>query len=527
MFQGVCRDIRCDPTHYMSFEGNCDLNPEYKNPECYILHFKIKPLDFRLTISYLRSFQTLLASLNATDVEMFYKEIDTDKGSVDYFVIKVLTEYLSYAKEAITLLQKLELLFDFDMQIELGSYNVSLYNSKIRMEASNTITGSKDVLKKLKLDFPKDTESCVDKDIVYVDHLIACPFVQLTLKELQMNFINGSLFFLDTYNMSLPPLKYRIENESILICISDYEAIYEKLPVMVGNKEIAPRFFSEISAKNLLSLLCVCVSIVSLLITIVMFIVTPSLHSHPGLDTLILCVFLLLAQTFYQFGVGQVSLPHWACSMIGAICHLLWLCVMVAMHVCSLDMFFIFRKLEQMKFESLHKKVVKRIGYILTMSLLFVVINIIVSLSKSGGEDVGYGGIICYISSSLMQIVTFVIPSILAIVTNIGLFIFVAIHIKRSSIQNAGMKQERNYFEIYARLSTLTGFTWIVGFLLLIIPNEVLEYMFILLNASQGLFVMVAFIFNKRVWKSCRGERPVRGSTRSESRSTRITSVTD
>ena len=49
------------------------------------------------------------------------------------------------------------------------------------------------------------------------------------------------------------------------------------------------------------------------------------------------------------------------------------------------------------------------------------------------------------------------------------------------------------------KLSTLTGFTWIVVVLLLLIQNEVLEYMFILLNASQGLFITIAFAFDSRL----------------------------
>ena len=112
---------------------------------------------------------------------------------------------------------------------------------------------------KLETDSPKDTESCVYKDMVYVDHLLACPFVQLKFEELHTNFINGSLIFLDAYNMSLPPLKYRIENESILICLSDYLVVYDKLPEMSRNKELATLFFTEISAKHIISFLCVCV----------------------------------------------------------------------------------------------------------------------------------------------------------------------------------------------------------------------------------------------------------------------------
>ena len=55
----------------------------------------------------------------------------------------------------------------------------------------------------------------------------------------------------------------------------------------------------------------------------------------------------------------------------------------------------------------------------------------------------------------------------------------------------------------YARLSTLIGVTWIFGFINLLIRHDILEYLFIVLNASQGVFIMIAFVLNKRVCSLC------------------------
>ena len=259
MFQGVCRDIQCDRTQYLSFEGRCELNPEpHKNQECYIIFLKHTPLNVRLLKLNIKSL--MKQSMNATNIEMYAKESDTDKRYVEYFIIKILVEYLNYVKGVLSMfLSRAVRMYGFDMLTELVSYNVSLFNGQSRIEVPNTDSGGKDVLVKLKTDFPKDTESCINKDMVYVDHLLTCPFVQLKFEELLMNFINGSLIFLDTYNMSLPPLKYRIENENILICLSDYVVVNDKLPEMARNKELATLSFTEISAKHLISLLCVCV----------------------------------------------------------------------------------------------------------------------------------------------------------------------------------------------------------------------------------------------------------------------------
>ena len=136
-------------------------------------------------------------------------------------------------------------------------------------------------------------------------------------------------------------------------------------------------------------------------------------------------------------------------------------------------------------------------------SSFFVVINIVVSLASSSGQNIGYVGSNCYLSSITLQLITFAVPSAAIIICNILLFGFVVFKIKKFSTSSANLKQERNYLEIYARLSTLTGLTWVFGFLQLILRFETLEYVFILLNASQCVFILVAFVLNRRVLSLC------------------------
>ena len=49
------------------------------------------------------------------------------------------------------------------------------------------------------------------------------------------------------------------------------------------------------------------------------------------------------------------------------------------------------------------------------------------------------------------------------------------------------------------KMSTLTGVGWIFGFLGILTNVEVFEYLFIVANATQGLFLMVSFVCNRRV----------------------------
>lgn len=212
---------------------------------------------------------------------------------------------------------------------------------------------------------------------------------------------------------------------------------------------------------------------------------------------------LFLAQTLYQFGAAQTSLPDWACALIGAICHFLWLAVMFSMNVCSVELYLVFRSMRKLSSNQKNWNTIRNVLFIVFSSSLFVVINIVVSLFSSSGQNIGYGGSICYLSSRTLQLITFAAPSVAIVVSNILLFGIVVFKIKKFSTSSANLKQERNYLGIYARLSTLTGLTWVFGFLQLILRFETLEYVFIVLNASQCVFILVAFVLNKRVLSLC------------------------
>ena len=189
------------------------------------------------------------------------------------------------------------------------------------------------------------------------------------------------------------------------------------------------------------------------------------LRSQPGINNLILCICLMGAQAVYQFGAGQQGLSHVACSMIGAICHLLWLAVIFSLNSCSFQMFLIFRSHTKLLSASNFRISLMTIVYIFCSSLVLVVVNIIISYIRTSGADIGYGGVVCVIKNYEMHLITFIIPSFITITVNLGLFSFVLYRMRKFNVISTQLNQERNYLRINARLSTLTGLTWMFGFL--------------------------------------------------------------
>ncbi|WAQ97231.1 hypothetical protein MAR_029921 [Mya arenaria] len=74
------------------------------------------------------------------------------------------------------------------------------------------------------------------------------------------------------------------------------------------------------------------------------------------------------------------------------------------------------------------------------------------------------------------------------------------IRIKRSPSVQKNVKNERSDLEIFVKLSPITGMTWIFGLINSFTQISFFSYLFIVLNASQGVFLFFAFICNRRVY---------------------------
>ena len=344
-----------------------------------------------------------------------------------------------------------------------------------------------------------DMDMCHGSNFTTFNKLFKCPFIQLNNSKMSLKEENSSLLIkmdaVGNYVKLFSKWEYELIEDTFFICLEDIQRVHSALSESNSSTKIRDPF----DPKPIISLICVCVSVVSLLVTITTHVSYPALQSQPGVNNLILCVFLLLAQSLYQFGSGLTSLPDLACSLIGVVCHFLWLSALFSMTMCCIRMFLIFNRHAQITPRFTASQTSKNVICVTCASVLFVVVNISVSLISSDGISVGYGGRLCYISSSLMQLITFVIPAAVALTINIILFSYVVHRIKNVGASSVRLNKERNYLMVYVRLSTLTGLTWIFGFLELIFNTEVLEYLFIIFNAGQGVFIMVAFVLNQRV----------------------------
>ena len=140
--------------------------------------------------------------------------------------------------------------------------------------------------------------------------------------------------------------------------------------------------------------------------------------------------------------------------------------------------------------------------------LVIVIPTIIVNFTVA--DSVNYGvGSSCWINQPIALIVTFVVPVGLSVIFNV--IAFVAVMVMVGQIRRRPMtssldpdyqkKQSWKDFRFAVALLTVTGLSWLFGFLALFSSDlSWAWYLFIIFNTTQAVTVLVAFLFTKKVF---------------------------
>ena len=302
----------------------------------------------------------------------------------------------------------------------------------------------------------------------------------------------------------------------IRICVETYESIFRE---HVGQAGIG-----GYSAETIVSIVSVSVSITCLVVTLFMYCILAQLRTLPGKNNMALITSLLAAQGLYLLSSnGGLDTDSFSCKLVGGLTHFFWLLSIFWMNACTFHMFRVLLKTRDLSQSASTKKHVQYHVYTILLSSVFVIVNIIVSILKSDNSDFGYGSGLCYISTQTMVEVTFGIPAAIVVIVNISMFTAIVIKLKRAPTVNKNVKNERNYFIVFAKLSTITGATWLFGFVYMWTGITAFSFLFIILNGSQGLFIMLSFICNARTF-SMFTERSssLRTSSYSQANSTKV-----
>lgn len=327
-----------------------------------------------------------------------------------------------------------------------------------------------------------------------LDTPLSCPMVSIPLGSIHISLINeleNTIALNEDFIVNQS--RWFSDNEQAYICAEEYRQFQDS----IQSVPLAGEYVTD--PEIIVSIVCSSVSIVSLLITILTYVIHQSLRrTMPGKNLISLCGALMFAQIVYLVvNLAEIRSGSTYCQIAGVLVHFSWLLAVFWMSVCTFHMFYVLTTTKKVTESSVLTRYMVYVVYTFGCSIVFISLTIFLS-SKIYGHF-GYGKNSCYISSQVVLYFTFGLPLALVMISNLCMYIAVMVKIKRTGTVSRNVQNDRNEILIFVKLSTITGTTWIFGFIYLWTSIVVFSYIFIVLNASQGLFLCFAFVTNRRV----------------------------
>ncbi|CAF0997110.1 unnamed protein product [Rotaria magnacalcarata] len=295
-------------------------------------------------------------------------------------------------------------------------------------------------------------------------------------------------------------------------------------------------FFDK--APGFLSTIAIFMSICALTITLITFLLFSSLRNLPGCNTMNLIIALLLAEILFLLQSLLIMTTPSVCLLLALGIHFFFLASFFWMNVMAFDLWKTFHTGFSIYICEVRERLPYYALYAWGIPVIIVLIGILLDVKNAhlkpcygkyfrGCNDVCFHtkndaplqG--CWIESASMRFILFGIPIGVILLIN---FIFYALTVRniRRGLKSVRTQVEHKFqrkkqvvpgehdVKIYMRMAVLAGFGWTIGFILFALPDNqegfqyylvtIFKYLFILLNATPGLFLFFVYVCNCRVF---------------------------
>ena len=360
------------------------------------------------------------------------------------------------------------------------------------------------------------SKTCVSRFRPLLTEILICRHLVFTPDEYRKVddtvTING---YQNTYNF----YQYHItSNGELWLCENDFISLTK----------------NNITSDNFLyfgiMLTCSALSTIFLSLTLLTYCLFPVMRTVPGKNIMSLVVSMLLHHLTYIVLITTKAVGI-QCKILGILVHYFLLTSFGCLFICAWHMFKIFGTGSIVSsVEAIQNKHTNRIYFAFAYgyALLIVVGNIIVTSSVTSGRSIGYGDGRCFISFQENVIVTLIIPMVILSVVDISLYSITVYRFGNRKRMGDNDSMDKSDLVIFLKLFTTTGCSWILILINVFIENSLITVIVFALNNLQGLYIFIAYIFNKRVYRmyvSKFGMKNRRG-TKNRSPSTSVTILT-
>ena len=255
---------------------------------------------------------------------------------------------------------------------------------------------------------------------------------------------------------------------------------------------------------RILTIIGFSISIICLLLLLITYGLFQELRTVPGKNLMNLSFLLLLSQLMWLIGTAFVK-EGTALEVFAILEHYLLLVSFVAMSVMSYHTCHVFSK----PFvggiaNTSSRRFMKYSVFVWITPAIFVAICIALNETETLVVDYGTN---CWLGTANAKLYLFLLPLALLLLYNIYAFIKTAVSLSRHGKERKTLHQKegRQNLLICKKLATLVGFPWLFAFFGVLFPDvEAFEYLFVVFVCLQGLYIGMAFLFNKKTCKLCR-----------------------
>lgn len=316
-----------------------------------------------------------------------------------------------------------------------------------------------------------------------------------------VSHINGRKLVFNQYVLAEMP-------DEVFVCWEDYFAnVEDTLASESSTMKSTEAHISDNSDMVTLTIVCFSLSLFSLVVVLFVYGFLPNLHSVPGFNNMALSVSLLVYQTMALTNSLTEVQTSWLCSGIGIVLHFSLLSGFFWMFICTFHMA---RTFVLLRISSVTNENVKQfVWYLVAVesASLLLVGGVFLYTYTASDTPLAYGGSPCYVADPRAILYFVAIPAAVVIFSNFVMFVIVIVRIVRVPDMASKTTRERRNVVIFAKLSTITGLTWVFVFIHQFSELILFGYLSIIFNAGQGVFIMFAFVANRRVLDMIRRRR--------------------
>ena len=325
----------------------------------------------------------------------------------------------------------------------------------------------------------------MDITVLYFTNLttqVNCDVDYLVYNRSEYIFLTNNRIKLLATDRTLKPGKFKIaSNYTVRVC-----------PEPGGLK---------FDAMSIVTIVCLSLSIIALTLRLVLHCVL--FDGGPARLQVSLAVSLLLAMV--TFLLSPLVLNYFSvCYTVAVVIHWAFLATFCWMTVIGWDILNMFKATSD--FQRIGQGNKKFVFYSLySWGFPTIVCCIALAVDHSNVDLIwrpAFAKYLCWFSGKVGLLIFFVSPVALQILINIIIFIACCFYLQRSKMPagrtSIEQHEERQRFWLYLKLLILMGITWVVGFLVIPLDSDVLWYIFIILNASQGILLLIVYVVGKR-----------------------------